>query len=329
MFEEKSLLIGNETVQKYMDIDGAIDIIAKTWEWFGDDKIIMPSKITTDMSSAGVAGWFNSMPCYISPLDIAGIKIVGGYDGNKKNNLPYIKANVVLTDPHTGLLKAVVSGDWISDYRTGAQPAIMIKHLAYKTDVVTIIGAGLQGYTSLACMSRLLDIKEVRIADLSSEAKKNFISKFSDAKFKMVDAPDNKTACEGSDVIITVTNADADLVRADWVKPGAMVITMGSFHEVEPEVVRQADIIAVDHIGQSLHRGNLKPMAESGEITAESFDVEIGKLLAHKTEYTPDKDKRIYAQIVGMGCLDVAIAETVRRKVLEEGKDSFEFNMQG
>ena len=96
MFEEKSLLIGNETVQKYMDIDGAIDIIAKTWEWFGDDKIIMPSKITTDMSSAGVAGWFNSMPCYISPLDIAGIKIVGGYDGNKKNNLPYIKANVVL-----------------------------------------------------------------------------------------------------------------------------------------------------------------------------------------------------------------------------------------
>ncbi len=106
------------------------------------------------------------------------------------------------------------------------------------------------------------------------------------------------------------------------------IVTMGSFHEVEPEVVRQADIIAVDHIGQSLHRGNLKPMAESGEITEKSFDVEIGKLLSQKQKYTPDKDKRIYAQIVGMGCPDVAIAETVRRKVLAEGKDIFEFDMQ-
>ena len=328
MFEEKSLIIGNKTVQKYMSVEEAIDIVAKTWEWFGSDQIIMPSKITTDMSSAGVEGWFNSMPCYIHPLDIAGIKIVGGYEANKRNNMPYIKANVALTDPHTGLLKALVSGDWISDYRTGAQPAIMVKHLAYKTDVVTIIGAGLQGYTSLLCMSRVLDIKEVRIADLSQKAKDNFIAKFSDANFKVVDCPDNKTACEGSDVIITVTNADADLVMADWVKPGAMVITMGSFHEVEPEVVRQADIIAVDHIGQSLHRGNLKPMAESGEITEKSFDVEIGKLLAGKMSYTPDKNKRVYAQLVGMGCPDVAIAETVRRKVLAAGTDAFTFDMQ-
>jgi len=34
----------------------------------------MPNKITTDMSSLGVAGWFNSMPAYIAPLDTAGLK---------------------------------------------------------------------------------------------------------------------------------------------------------------------------------------------------------------------------------------------------------------
>ena len=43
---------------------------------------------------------------------------------------------------------------YISDMRTGAQPAIMCKHLAYSTDTVTIIGAGLQGYTSLLCMPK-------------------------------------------------------------------------------------------------------------------------------------------------------------------------------
>ena len=106
-------------------------------------------------------------------------------------------------------------------------------------------------------------------------------------------------------------------------------MTMGSFKEVEFDVVRQADVIAVDHIAQSLHRGNLKPLAELGEITEDSFDVEIGLLLAGKQTYKPDPKKRVYAQIVGMGCPDVAIAETARRRS-EADKDFDSFiDMQG
>ena len=129
-FKEEALLLTNADVQKYLSVEDVIDIVEKTWTWFGNDQIIMPPKITTDMSSLGVDGWFNSMPNYIKPLDIAGIKVVGGYNGNKAKGMPYIKANVLLTDPYTGMLKALVAGDWISDMRTGAQPAIMCKMLA-------------------------------------------------------------------------------------------------------------------------------------------------------------------------------------------------------
>ena len=128
--EQKAYIIGEETVRKYLTAEDVIDICEKTWRWYGEGKVVMPNKITTDMSSLGVAGWFNSMPAYIAPLDTAGLKLVGGYDGNKALGLPYIKANVVLTDPRTGILKALVSGDYINDARTGAQPAIMTKLLA-------------------------------------------------------------------------------------------------------------------------------------------------------------------------------------------------------
>lgn len=328
-FKEEALLITNADVQKYVSVEDVIDIVSKTWAWFGNDEIIMPPKITTDMSSAGVDGWFNSMPNYVKPLDIAGIKVVGGYNGNKKKGMPYIKANVLLTDPHTGMLKALVAGDWISDMRTGAQPAIMCKHLAYKTDTVTIIGAGLQGYTSLLCMTKLLDIKKVYVCDLSEEARLNFISKFAETNIEFVNCSNNEAACKDSDIIITVTTANADLVKASWVKEGALVITMGSFKEVEFDVVRQADVIAVDHIAQSLHRGNLKPLAELGEITEDSFDVEIGLLLAGKQSYVPDPKKRVYAQIVGMGCPDVAIAETARLRAEKDKENVKVFEMQG
>ena len=313
--EQKALIIGEETVRKYLTVDDVIDVCEKTWRWSGEGKVVMPNKITTDMSSLGVAGWFNSMPAYIGPMDTAGIKLVGGYDANKELGLPYIKANVILTDPRTGLLKAVVSGDFINDARTGAQPAIMTKLLASSTDVVCFIGTGLMAYYSLLCMTKTVDIKEVRLCDISEEAKDRFIARFPDAPFKFVKCATNEEGCRGADVIITVTNANADLVEEPWIKEGGLVMTMGSFRETSFDVVRKADKIAVDQVGQSLHRGNVKELAEMGEITADSFDIIIPDVLAGKSQARTNPKDRIYAQIIGTGMLDVACAGLVLEKL--------------
>ena len=280
--EQKAFIIGEETVRKHLSVEDVIDICEKTWRWYGQGQVVMPNKITTDMTGLGVAGWFNSMPAYIAPLDIAGLKLVGGYDANRALGLAYIKANVLLTDPRTGVLRALVSGDYINDVRTGAQPAIMAKLLAASTDVVCFIGTGLMAYYSLLCMIKTVDIREVRLCDISEEAKDRFIARFPDAPFRFVKCASNEEGCRGADVIITVTNANADLVEEPWIKEGGLVMTMGSFRETSFDVVRKADKIAVDQVGQSLHRGNVKELAEMGEITAESFDIIIPDVLAGK-----------------------------------------------
>ena len=59
------------------------------------------------------------------------------------------------------------------------------------------------------------------------------------------------------------------------------------------------------------------------------FDIEIGLLLAGKQTYTPDPKKRVYAQIVGMGCPDVAVAETARQRALKDKENVKVFDMQG
>ena len=325
--EQKAMIIGEETVRKYLTPEDVIQCVEDTWRWYGEGKVIMPNKITTDMSTLGIGGWFNSMPAYIGPMDVAGLKVVGGYDGNKALGLPYIKANVVLTDSRTGVLRALISGDYINDLRTGAQPAIMTKLLASKTDVVTIIGTGLQGYTSLLCMSKVLDIKEVRVCDISEEAKERFIARFPDAPFRFVKCATNEEGCRGADVIITVTNANANLVEEPWVKKGGLVMTMGSFRETSFDVVRKADKIAVDQVGQSLHRGNVKELAELGEITADSFDIIIPDVLAGKMPARTNPDDRIYAQIIGTGMLDVAVAGLLLQKLEAAGEEVFRFDM--
>ena len=220
-----------------------------------------------------------------------------------------------------------------NDLRTGAQPAVMARLLAAKTDVVTIIGTGLQGYMSLLCMSKVLDMKEIRVCDISEAAMDRFIARFiarfPDAPFRFVKCKSNEEGCRGSDVIITVTNANADLVEEPWVKPGALVMTMGSFRETSFDVVRKADRIAVDQVGQSLHRGNVKELAEMGEITADSFDIIVPDVLAGKMPGRTDPNHRIYAQIIGTGMLDVALAGVLLEKLHAAGAQPPVFDMMG
>lgn len=322
--EQKAMIIGEETVKKYLSVEDVIKCVEETWEWYGEGKVVMPNKITTNIDEHS---WFNSMPAYIAPMDVAGIKVVGGYDANKALGLPYIKANVMVTDSKTGVLRALISGDYINDIRTGAQPAVMAKLLAAKTDVVTIIGTGLQGYTSLLCMSKALKMKEIRVCDISEEAMDRFIARFPNAPFKFVKCKTNEEGCRGSDIVITVTNANANLVEEPWLKKGSLVMTMGSFRETSFDVVRKADKIAVDQVGQSLHRGNVKELAEMGEITTDSFDIIVPDVLAGKAKGRTNPDDRIYAQIIGTGMLDVACAGLVIKKIEAAGDEVFKFDM--
>ena len=137
----------------------------------------------------------------------------------------------------------------------------------------------------------------------------------------------NEGACRGANVIITVTNANANLVEYDWIQKGALVMTMGSFRETSFDCVRKADRIATDHVGQSLHRGNVKELAEMGEITAESFDIVIPDVLAGKQPARVNPDDYIYAQIIGTGMLDVAVGGLLLEKLKAAGEAPALFDM--
>jgi ornithine cyclodeaminase/alanine dehydrogenase-like protein (mu-crystallin family) len=329
MTQNNTLIITNEQIKKVLSLEDVIRGVEDTWRWHGEGKVILPPKVTTDMSAAGVEGWFNSMPSYIAPKDIAGIKVVGGYKNNPRQGLPYIRANILLLDPHNGTLRAILCGDWISDARTGAQPAVAMKYLAAKTDVVTIIGAGLQARYCVMCISRSHQIRELRVCDINPEALEKFASFFQDEYFKLTTYDNNEEACRDADVIITVTTANAVLVKEPWCKPGCLVLTMGSYTEVDDEIPRKFDRLLVDNIAQALHRGNFKEMADRGEITAKSFAAEIPDVVAGKTAGRIDPTQRIVAALIGMGSLDLAVAEEAFKRLTVSGEKVLQVNMIG
>ena len=326
---KKSAIITNELIKKYVSIEDVIECVENTWKWYGEKRVIMPPKITTDMSSAGVNGWFNSMPSYIGPMDSAGIKVVGGYSDNPKNGLPFIRANLLLTDPHNGDLRALMCGDWISDARTGAQPAVAMKYLAAKSDIVTIIGAGRQAFYAIECIRRIHKMKELRVCDISQAAREKFASYFPDVDFQITPYESIEEACRESDVIITLTTADAVLVEEAWCKPGCLVLPMGSFHEVDDDIARKFDKLYLDNIAQGLHRGQFLPMAHRGEITAEDFDAELPDVVAGLKAGRDDDKQRIICQLVGMGSPDLCVATLAYERIMAADEEIMRIDMMG
>ena len=325
----KSAVITNELVKKYVTIEDVIEQVENIWRWHGEKKVVMPPKITTDMSALGGNVWVNSMPSYIHPLDSAGIKVVGGYADNPKKGLPFIRSNLLLTDPRDGSLRALMCGDWISDARTGAQPAVAMKYLAASTDVITMIGAGRQAFYAVECIRRVHKIKQLRVCDIFPAARERFASYFPDADFEIVPYESNEEACRDADVIITLTTADAALVEEPWCKPGCLVMPMGSFRELSDDVCLKADQRYLDNIAQGMHRGQFLCLAHDGRITEADFAAELTEVAAGTKPGRTDPIHRTVSQLAGMGSPDLAVATLAYNRIMAAGEEVALVDMMG
>lgn len=98
-----------------------------------------------------------------------------------------------------------------------------------------------------------------------------------------------------ADAVITVTPATQAFLKGEWLEKGTVYFAMGSYQECDDEAILGADKLICDHVGQCLHRGNLKALAEQGKITADSVYCTVGEL-----------DSRLIVEDVPMGLLPIS-----------------------
>lgn len=318
ILDNESLIISQEMAKENITTKEILDIEEQTYKWYSEGLIEMPAKITLNMDKLGLPNWINSMPSYIKPLDMLGIKWAGGFENNKGKGLPYIMAQILINNPDTGELRALLDGNWITDIRTGAQSAVAAKFLASATDILTIIGAGIQGINTAICMLEQFDIKKINVIDLDESAINNFKNIIKEKYSIKIESLDSKEqAIRESDVIVTVTTADKPLVEENWVKPGALVSTAGSYQELSEDLIFKADKLFVDHMEQNIHRGEFSHYFEEGKLAVDDIAGEIGDVINNKVKGRENSKERIIISPIGMGCLDIAIATNIYNKLKE------------
>lgn len=272
-------------------------------------------------------GRINAMPGYLlGDYKMAGIKWIGSGPKNFEKGLPRASVTMILNDMDTKLPICVLDGTVISTKRTGAAGGIAIKCLAKKdASVLTICGAGAQARTQLeAALVVRPTIQTVYIYDLffdRSEAfKQEMEAKYPQITVLPIGMQDLGAAVAKSDIVITVTLADAPFLKHEWVSKGTLLMNMASF-EMDYGCISIADKVVVDFWEVVKHRlsSSIAHMAADGLFKDEQLSAEIGEILSGEKTGRDNEDQIIYFNAVGAGILDIAIATRCYKKAKENG----------
>ena len=215
-----------------------------------------------------------------------------------------------------GSLEALIESDFMGAYRTGAATAVAARALgAPASATVALVGTGWQASTQALALSRVLEIKELRVYSRSEEKRALFAAEQQEQLgVKTVDSASAEAAVRGADVVVTVTTSHEPVIDASWLEPSAFVAAVGSNYrnrvEVPPELVERAQTVVVDQLGAAqLECGDLIHAAEAGR-----FDwgqaVELGAVVAGRWE-RPDKPGITLFESHGLAIWDLAAATTV------------------
>ena len=267
-----------------LDIQMAMDAAENSIRSFEDGDVIFPEKIVQIFNN-DTQERINCLPATFKSDAICGVKWVSVFPPNPvKYGIQNLSAVIILSEIERGFPIAFMEGTLCSNMRVGAMGALAAKYLA-RPDSTSIgfIGAGEQAKMHLIAMKTALPtLRQCRVAAKEASEEKEFIQQMApilpDVEISGVNS-NLEDAVSGADIIVTATSAQAPLLKADWMKPGAFYSHIGGWED-EYAVAKQCDKIVCDDWETVKHRTQtLSRMYKDGELTDDDIHADLSELV--------------------------------------------------
>jgi ornithine cyclodeaminase len=257
-----------------------------------------------------------------------GAKLVTVVGANAARGLPSHLASIVLLDPETGALRALLDGRFITESRTAAVSAVSSRLLARDgASSLAIIGSGVQARSHLAALSHVHRLRHVAVWSPNKDHRDRFVADADSATTKAasftVKAVDHAgEAVVGADLIVLATSSARPVIENGWVMPGAHVMSVGAFRptqrEMDPELVTRARLFVDSRAAALVESGDIVLGIQEGRFGALHIVAEIGELLKGATGRRTQKEVTVFKSL-GLAVEDVMAADLAYRRAVERG----------
>ena len=199
----------------------------------------------------GETGFIKPFSGYIEGEEYAFVKTFSYFPINtEKYNRPTTSSMVILLDAETGLPACLMEASWVTGLKTAASTTVTTAYLARpESEIVTIFGAGTLGRLHLMAVAERFKLKQAYFVDILPEVAEARVAELEPIlgfPVKAILLEDRERAVRKSDIIFTVTTGNQALFEHSWLKPGTFVARLGSYQEVDHDVITNADKVIVD-----------------------------------------------------------------------------------
>jgi ornithine cyclodeaminase/alanine dehydrogenase-like protein (mu-crystallin family) len=341
-------ILTESDVKSVLTMDDLIETMASALTSFSTKRVEQPVRAV--LSVDGNHAFFGTMPAYVRATDSSGsntgevnrrgggssaslgAKLVTVFEQNHAKGLPSHLASILLLDPETGALKALLDGRYITEARTAAVSAVSSRLLARKTaKSLAIIGSGVQAKSHLEALSRVHSFKQVTVWSPNKAHREKFVTDClgSDPIHRVrgqtpdISAVDHAgEAVVGADVIVLVTSSPDPVIESGWVKPGAHVISVGACRpnqrEIDPALTARAKFFVDSRDAALIESGDLVMGIQEGRFGPDHVAGELGQLVAGTVDGRTNDTQVTIFKSLGMAVEDVMAADLAYRRAVEK-----------
>jgi len=339
-------LLTEADVKSVLTMEDLIETMTSALRRFSTGRVVQPVRPTIPIADDS---FFATMPAYVlggsgvrpgsdqgltlnQDFAALGAKLVTVFGGNASKGLHSHLASIVLLDPLTGALLALLDGRYITEARTAAVSAVSSRLLARKTaQSVAILGTGVQARSHLDALSRVHRLRQVTVWSPNKLHREAFVEEAESAMKAgsgsdpglTLNAVDHAgEAVVGADIIVLVTSSPTPVLENGWVKPGAHVISVGACRptqrEMDPALVARARLFVDSRAAALVESGDVVLGMQEGRFGADHIVAELGELLADPAAAGRRSDAEVTIfKSLGLAVEDVTAAALAYRRAVE------------
>ena len=309
------LFLSEQDVRIVLSMDDLIAAMHDALAQFSSGGVQQPLRTVLQVGTEHA--FFGVMPADMRMPPALGTKLVTVFGSNPSMGLPTHLATIVLLDPSTGELLAVMDGRYITEARTAAVSAVSAKLLAREdAGVLAIIGSGVQARSHLEAIRHVRRLADVRVWSPSKAHREAFAVETREATGLAVrPMPGPADAVRGADLIVLATASKTPVIDDADVAEGAHIAAVGACRPTEREMptslVARSRVFVDSRAGALQEAGELLlPIAE-GAISESHIAGELGEVAAGSLPGRSSASDVTIFKSLGMAVEDVVAARLV------------------
>lgn len=234
---------------------------------------------------------------------------------------------VPLFDKESSELVAIIDARHLTALRTAATSAVAIDRLLRKDNVtVGIIGSGGEAQAHLKAVAAVRKLKRTCVYSPTPASRERFAATFQDSLgITCVASRDASDAVKDADLVILAARSkdETPTINGDWLKPGALVVSVGSTlpeqRELDVRSIEISDLIVCDMVHEVVNETGDFIAAKAQGVAFETKLASLNDLVLGKIDDRVRESRASMYKSVGAAIQDIAVAEIACQRAVQLG----------